>query len=308
MAEYVTSGLYPFVITNGGADVTLGAFSTTNGPFTFSDGQGDNAFDTDDPITVTTPGGSVGGLVYVGQFPGGFVLRDPAAAGTANEYFAVSSDSGLEGTVIVEEGVSVLVDTPFIVCFLAGTLIATPDGVRAIEELVIGDLVLTAEGHARPVRWIGRQTIASLFADRLYSYPIRITAGALDEQLPERDLYVSPEHALMIDGVLVQAGALVNGITIARVTRPEPIFTYYHVELEDHSLILAEGVPAETFVDNVTRRRFDNWAEYEALYGKGSAAISEIDLPRVKSARQLPAGIRGRLAGRAADVAGSRAA
>jgi hypothetical protein len=185
------------------------------------------------------------------------------------------------------------------VCFLAGTRIAAPGGEVAVEDVAVGDLVLTADGRTTAVRWIGVQTVASFFADPLRSFPICIAAGALGDGLPVRDLLVSPDHALFLDGVLVQAGALVNGTTITRVEAMPERFTYFHIELEDHALILAEGVPAETFVDNVTRRRFDNFAEFEALYGDGGATIAEMDVPRVKSSRQLPRSLRERLAGAA---------
>ena len=189
---------------------------------------------------------------------------------------------------------------PFIVCFLAGTMIATPTGERPIEALAIGDLVLTADGRTAPVKWLGIQTVATLFADPLRALPIRISAGALKQALPVRDLLVSPDHALMLDGVLVQAGALVNGNTIVREAAMPERYTYYHLELEGHALILAEGVPAETFLDTVTRRRFDNFAEYEALYGDIGATIAEMETPRIKSARQLPRALRARLDERAA--------
>jgi hypothetical protein len=189
---------------------------------------------------------------------------------------------------------------PFTVCFLAGTMIATPAGEIPVETLAVGDLVVTADGRTAPVRWVGVQTVATRFADPLRSFPIRITAGALGEGLPARDLFVSPDHALFLDSVLVQAGALVNGTTIVRETAMPERFTYFHVELEDHALILAEGVPAETFVDNVTRRRFDNFADYEARYGDTGATIAEIAAPRIKSARQLPQALRERLAAQAA--------
>jgi|GEM_PF-1199124 len=190
----------------------------------------------------------------------------------------------------------------FVVCFLAGTRIATPAGEVAVETLSIGDRVLTADGRAAPVRWVGVQTVATRFADPLRAFPIRITAGALSKYMPVRDLLVSPDHALMLDGVLVQAGALVNGTTIVRESAMPERFTYFHVELDDHALILAEGAPAETFVDNVTRRRFDNFTDYEALYGDTGATIAEIETPRIKSARQLPQALRERLAARASAV------
>lgn len=184
----------------------------------------------------------------------------------------------------------------FIVCFLAGTMVATPRGEVAIETLNVGDLVLTTEGTTKPVRWLARQTVSTLFADSLRSLPILLRAGALGEDLPTRDLYISPDHALLIDGLLVQAGALVNGTSIVRHADMPKTFLYFHVELDDHSLILAEGVAAETFVDNVTRRAFDNWQEAPEV------AIAEIELPRVKSARQLPERLKTLIAARAEQL------
>ena len=172
----------------------------------------------------------------------------------------------------------------FLVCFLAGTMIATPDGERPVETLEIGDIILTADGSTRAVRWIGRQSVVSVFANPLRSYPIRIAAGALGDGLPKRDLFLSPDHALLVDGVLVQAGALVNNTSITRVMQPGERFTYFHIETEDHALILAEGAPAETFVDNVSRRTFDNYAEYEALYGE------ETVVPELISRAPCPSG------------------
>jgi hypothetical protein len=189
-------------------------------------------------------------------------------------------------------------------CFLEGTRIATPAGERLVETLAMGDLVTTADGATAPVRWIGRRTLRAdgengyRFADPLIYLPIRITAGALGDNLPTRDLLVSMDHAVLIEGLLVQAGALVNGTSIIRETNLPETFTYYHIELDDHALVLAEGVAAETFVDNVTRMGFDNWAEHEALYGT-EPSIAEMPYPRVQSHRQLPLEIRARIDGRA---------
>ena len=98
---------------------------------------------------------------------------------------------------------------------------------------------------------------------------------------------------------LVQGGR--HGTTISRVMEPGERFAYYHIETEDHALILAEGAPAETFVDNVSRRKFDNYAEYEALYGS-EIPVPELDLPRAMSARQVPPATRARLTAVAAKI------
>jgi hypothetical protein len=274
-------------------NVTLDPNDNTITAFTFA-GSGEYAatggFTRPDSMTITGPNGLGFSAFYEGYVENGWV----GLSGSAVLYFTTSStppDTPVQIT-----------DAPFTVCFLAGTLIATPGGEVAVENLRVGDPVLTSDGRAVPVRWVGRQGIVTAFADRLRNFPVRIAAGALGEVLPLRDLFVSPDHALLVDGVLVQAGALVNGSTVTRATEMPERFSYFHVEIEDHSLILAAGVPAETFVDNVTRRRFDNYAEYEALYGDGGSAIAELALPRIKSARQLPRSIVERLEVRAAET------
>jgi hypothetical protein len=177
------------------------------------------------------------------------------------------------------------------VCFMAGTMIRTPDGEVAVETLQPDDLVLTSDGLAKPVCWLGRQTISTRFTDPLRTWPIRIKAGALAENVPCRDLVLSPDHAVLVESALIHAGALVNDTSIVREAKVPEVFTYYHVELDDHSLVLAENTPAETFVDNVERLAFDNWAEHEALYPDGKP-IEELPYPRAKGRRQVPMRIR----------------
>jgi hypothetical protein len=298
MAEYSSSFIYLIVYDDGTGEFgpvagfyVLGGFDEDG----LSIGGGEDTFAIADIITYEDSFGPLD-LEYYGYFEGGWVGREECGCGEY-DYYLINNDGTLEPGALIG-----VVTEPFTVCFLAGTAIACPGGERPIEDLAVGDLVLTADGRSRPVRFVGRQTYATLFADPLRTCPIRIAAGALGEGLPRRDLCVSPDHALLVDGVLVQVGALVNGTTIDRDRALPERFTYFHVELDDHALVLAEGVPAETFVDNVTRRRFDNYAEYEALYGDGAPSIPEMALPRVKSARQVPRAVRRRLSHRGTQL------
>jgi hypothetical protein len=195
-------------------------------------------------------------------------------------------------------------DVVEIVCFFGGTRIATPTGERDIETLTTGDMVLTREGDACPVRWLGRNTVSTRFQDPLRCLPIRIRAGALGEGLPRRDLLVSPGHAMFLDGFLVQAGAMVNGVTVVRETDVLEVFTYYHIELDTHRLIFAEGAATESFIDNVDRMAFDNWDEHPA---PDTDEMIELPYARAKAARQLPRSVARLLSERMAVLCGKAA-
>lgn len=186
-------------------------------------------------------------------------------------------------------------------CFYPGTMILTTVGETPVEALHLGDRVVTTDGRIVPIRWIGHRTVSTRFCDPLRAFPIRIKAGALGDDVPSRDLLLSPDHAVFIDGVLVQAGALVNNISITRDTDVPEIFAYYHVELEEHSLIFANSAPSETFVDNVNRLGFDNWIGHEACW-PAIAPVVEMSFPRAKSHRQVPVRTRLKLAARALAI------
>ncbi len=178
-------------------------------------------------------------------------------------------------------------------CFLAGTHIRTPSGVVGVERLQAGDLVCLADGGTAPVRWLGWQTMARRFGDPLQVWPVCIRAGALGHGLPERDLFLSPGHAVRLGDALVQAGALVNGTTILRARDVPEQFVYWHVELDTHALLVAEGVAAESYLDGCEEVAFDNRATRPAA-AEGAA---ELPYPRIKSSRQLPQALRAALAG-----------
>ncbi|WP_083431385.1 Hint domain-containing protein [Nioella sediminis] len=189
----------------------------------------------------------------------------------------------------------------FPTCFVEGTLINSPGGERAVESIKIGDRVLSSDGSAVPVKWIGRQTVSTRFGPAERLMPVRFATGSLGNGLPHTDLMVTADHGMLVDGVVCHAGALVNDTTITRVPLSEmgETYTVYHIETEEHEIILANGAPAETFIDNVSRRVFDNYSEFDALYGE-VPEMEELPYPRAMSARQVPTAIRARLAGKAA--------
>jgi len=186
-------------------------------------------------------------------------------------------------------------------CFEKDTLIATPAGDMVVSSLKIGDKVMTQDGRAVDIKWMGYQAINSFFAKKHDSMPIKIIAGALGDALPKNDLYVSPDHAFLMDGLLVNASALVNGDNIFQVQAWAGDVEYYHIETEDHEIILAEGVPAETLLDNSGREKFANYKEFQELYPEGKV-MKELDFPRVKFPRQLPEQIKKRLAAYQGDT------
>ena len=179
-------------------------------------------------------------------------------------------------------------------CYCPGTRIATPGGDAAVEDLAAGDLVLTADGRALPVVWIGRRSYHGRFvAGRRDILPVTITAGALADGVPSRALTVSPEHAMLIDGLLVPARSLVNGTTIVQATRVDTVH-YLHVELERHEAILANGAASESFVDDNSRNAFHNAHEWR---GPAQCGPAEYCAPRIESGYELET-IRRRIARR----------
>lgn len=142
-------------------------------------------------------------------------------------------------------------------CFVAGTMILTAEGEKAVEALREGDVLVTASGECVPLVWLGRRTIdTAKAANRLQLLPVRIKAGAFAEGMPSRDLFVSADHAMFLDGVLVPAMKLINGGTIAQVEVDE--VTYFHVECERHVVLVANGAAAESYLEAENRSFFSN--------------------------------------------------
>ncbi len=204
---------------------------------------------------------------------------------TSIEFFSTNG-----GTGVFVEFASLIAASA--TCFLTDTLIETPSGKTAVQDLQVGGRLVTADGRNIGIRWIGKQRISGLINRPQSINPICITRGALSEGVPSRDLFVSPDHAIAIDGVLYNAGALVNGDTIYQTAwDPSEPIVYYHIETDAHELVLAEDCPAESYIDYNNPYEFENADERDM-----SRVVAEMDMPRVSSARQVPSAMRNRIA------------
>ncbi len=153
------------------------------------------------------------------------------------------------------------------ICYLRGTAILTPTGLVNVEDMKIGDSVVTRFGGVQPIRWIGRQSYeAKTIADNREQIPVRFRRGSLGDHLPIRDLYISPGHSMLIGDSLVMAKHLVNGVTVTQDWMPEQV-DYFQLELAAHDCVLAEGTWSETYADfEGGRAQFHNAAEFYAMF------------------------------------------
>jgi Hint domain len=153
-------------------------------------------------------------------------------------------------------------------CFLRGTSILTAEGERKIEDLEVGDLLPTTFGGLRPIQWIGRYPIKKSDPSKPWvqtALPVRIARSALAPNVPHADLVVTARHCLLLDGALVPAEMLINGTTITRYEPESDEMEFFHIKLESHDVIYAEGAPTETLVH--VDESFVNFADYLRRYG-----------------------------------------
>jgi len=186
-------------------------------------------------LTLTGAGGTIGTIALSASSIYDFT-----------DSFALSSD-GMNTTISLN-------------CFAAGTRILTPRGEVPVEQIAVGDELITLRDPARPtakVIWTGRRALDLARANGAQAlWPVRIAAGAFDDGVPARDLRVSPHHAIYWDGNLFEAFSLINGVSI--VQEPDCRFiTYHHLEVEGHDVLLAEGLPAETYLETGGRDNFE---------------------------------------------------
>lgn len=197
-------------------------------------------------LEIVAPDGVVASLTFAGDYTqDSFTLAADGNGGTDIKLLAPGSGG--------------------VPCFVLGTGIATANGERPVEALRVGDRVVTASGDLRPIVWIGRRRLDCQAHPRPeLVWPIRIRAGAFGDGKPQHDLLLSPGHSVFCGGVLIPVERLINGATVAQERRPS--VDYVHVELDRHDILFAEGLPAESYLDDGNRAAFENGAAHVHLH------------------------------------------
>ena len=228
---------------------TPGLVSLTNTSATATDGAGDQL------------------QFFIPQISG--AVANPLATVTFIPYTTVPTYTG-SGTVAATE-----------VCYASGTLIRTPKGDVRVEALNEGDVILTAAGEARAVKWVGRRKLRRDFArDRKYE-TVRIAAHAFGPDKPIQDLVVSPGHSICVDlagEVLIMAKDLVNGATVTREWVDQ--VTWHHIELDSHDILLANNLPAESYLAMGNRGFFHVDGPVVELFAEEGRDLTHADFCR----------------------------
>jgi hypothetical protein len=215
--------------------------------------------------------GSAGDPFIFGSYANGVLSFND---GTTGEIFNVTLSPAAAGTYTASDftfsavggAVDITTDIP---CFAAGTRILGIDGDMLVEDIQVGDELVTVleTGPAtRKVVWTGKRAIDIARHPRPEMVrPVRIIAGAFGHNLPERDLRLSPLHAVYVNGCLFEAISLLNGTTIYQEQTTRYV-TYHHIELEAHDVLLAEGLPAESFLDTGDKNMFESVSGVTVLH------------------------------------------
>ena len=181
-------------------------------------------------------------------------------------------------TKILQSGEEVLaIDFQSVACFRSGTKILTMRGHTPVEEIDADDLVYTQFSGFVRLKWVGRRYIDCRRHPKPQQvWPVRVSASAFGEGMPHRDLWLSSDHAVFVDEALIPIKHLTNGTSIEQVPMDE--ITYYHIELEHHDVLLAEGLPVESYLDTGDRFNFENGGGSITLHPDFSARRWDIAL------------------------------
>ncbi|MGD7069829.1 Hint domain-containing protein [Acetobacter sp. AAB5] len=279
---------------NSGGSITFGDNATLSGTVTLQNG-GSATIQSGTSGTIDMVGSRNAGVVISGLTSGGIVTTmisgfNGTSAGDSDgielaglkaaDITSVTYPTADQVTLSLTNGATVTLniagaekagytlvpdangDLIYEVCFLSGSMIRTPDGDVAVEDIQIGDQVVTFDWESnksipRPVTWVGK-THATIRPDLPHDeagYPVRILKDAIADGVPYKDMLITAEHSLFFDGKFVPVRMLVNGVSIFYDTSITS-YDYYHVETEQHSVITADGMLTESYLDTGNRRAF----------------------------------------------------
>jgi hypothetical protein len=209
---------------------------------------------------------SIANNTIVNDDPNGAGILNPTGTSlsfTDNSVFDLTP-AQLSSGPLAESGTTFMTTEPTLdtspvdtACYARGTMIRTDRGEVLIEELSIGDRVVTHSGKHKPITWIGRGQALSTGGRRHAATPVIVRKAAIANNVPLRDLRITKGHALFIDGVLIPVEELINHRSIFWDDRAQEV-QVYHIELEAHDVLIANGAPAESYRDDGNRWLFRN--------------------------------------------------
>jgi len=207
--------------------------------------------------TTTSPLGAIYTLTPA-DITAGFANVQTGALANTGTFNITAQLTDQAGNVSGASPTFTVTEDPTAVCFVRGTHLLTSTGEMFVEALQLGEPMVVIDGTMASVKWIGRRRINLTTHPRPETVaPIRIQRDAVADNMPHSDLLVSPDHAIFVDGKLICARQLVNGSTIRQENGWASV-EYFHVELDSHAILLAEGLPAESYLNTGNQGFFAN--------------------------------------------------